>query len=164
LDKKDKNPYLNILIGSISIFLALVFAGLFIWKSLSVTPLTVLESIFFQFLILASSLVGSFFITKKFSEKTALDFLKPYARSSFRRIHSLYTGLLRLNIKVAKEKESTQDDSSFDKIQGIIIEQIYSSIDALEEWRDIIPEDVEEIELKAKAKKIDLRNGEIKNE
>jgi len=147
---KNKKSNGGLALGIILVIVAVSVAGFFIYKSQSAKPFTALESTFFQLFILATSLVGSFYVTKRFSEKSALKALKPYARSSFRRMLSLYSGLIRLNGSFAKEIHGTKDGVPLEKLKDILNEQIYTAIDALEEWRDIIPEDVEEIELRSK--------------
>lgn len=38
--------------------------------------------------------------------------------------------------------------SVLDKLESLVIEQIATANDALEDWRDIVPEDVEELRAK----------------
>ena len=81
------------------------------------------------------------------AREAAREIIKPHARSAFRRLLSLYQSLSR----VATTIESSQSDESPEypviiaKIEAIVVEQLNTADDALEDWRDIVPEDVKEL-------------------
>jgi hypothetical protein len=84
-----------------------------------------------------------------------MDLIKPHARSAFRRIFSLYHSLSRMAVSISKVKESefSKENDVLRTIQAIVIEQIATADDALEDWRDIIPEDVKEVEKRMSEKR-----------
>ena len=114
-------------------------------------PLTDLENVLLQIIFLAIGCSVSFFVGKKSVEKAAKEMIKPLARSAFRRLLSLYHSLSR----AATTIESTQISDSQEnyqvalaRLEEIVTEQLTTADDALEDWRDIVPEDVEELERK----------------
>lgn len=135
----------------ILIVCSLVLAGFFIYTA-SKREISSLENVFFQIFILATSLSGSYLLGKKISEASAFEAIKPYARSAFRRVLSLYYGLSRLAKDVGHEIRIKNNNSLLEKFQATIEEQLYTADDALEDWRDIVPEDVEEIQQRVKEK------------
>ena len=51
-----------------------------------------------------------------------------------------------------------ETDRGLEVIQAIVYEQLATQVDALEDWRDIVPEDVEEIESRFEAGRRELEN------
>ena len=128
------------------IIISLGVAGLFAYVATTRT-LTNLESIFLQSFSLLAGLGGSFIFGRQSAREAAREIIKPHARSAFRRLLSLYQSLSR----VATTIESSQSDESPEypviiaKIEAIVVEQLTTADDALEDWRDIVPEDVKEL-------------------
>ena len=68
----------------------------------------------------------------------------PHARSAFRRLVSLYRSISHVANIIADD--GPEDDGTKMKIvKELIIEQINTADDALEDWQDIVPESVEEL-------------------
>lgn len=111
--------------------------------------LTPLEGTMFQFFVLGLGIMGSFLFGKQSAKQAAMDLIKPHARSAFRRLITLYKSLSRLALAIdqAKRKEIsvTNNNLILEKLEAIVIEQIATANDALEDWRDIVPEEVKEI-------------------
>lgn len=124
------------------IILSITFSVIIIFISVN-RALTPLEGSLFQFVILGLSLAGSYYIGKLSSKKMAIEIIKPHARSSFRRLLSLYKSLSRVAILVQDADKTVE--TKLEKIDSIIIEQIATADDALEDWKDIIPDEVEDI-------------------
>jgi hypothetical protein len=110
--------------------------------------LTNIESVLLQSFSLIAGLVGSFIFGKQSAKDAAREIIKPHARSAFRRLLSLFESLSR----VGREIENCQTSAIIDiekitlaRLEAIVIEQLATADDALEDWRDIVPEDVEEI-------------------
>ena len=128
------------------IIISLGVAGLFAYVATTRT-LTNLESVFLQSFSLLAGLGGSFIFGRQSAREAAREIIKPHARSAFRRLLSLYQSLSR----VATTIESSQSDESPEypviiaKIEAIVVEQLTTADDALEDWRDIVPEDVKEL-------------------
>lgn len=132
-----------------SIIVAIVFSMI-----ASKRTLTQLESIMLQTFSLSAGLIGSFVFGKQSAEQAAKELIKPHARSAFRRLIFLYQSLSRLAKAIEKGKQKTISDNNegavLEKIEAIVVEQIATADDALEDWRDIVPEDVEELICKLK--------------
>lgn len=110
--------------------------------------LTSLESVLLQSFSLISGLVGSFIFGRQSAKDAAREIIKPHARSAFRRLLSLFESLSRVGREI--ENSQTSETANIEKItlarlEAIVIEQLATADDALEDWRDIVPEDVEEI-------------------
>lgn len=135
-----------------------ILAGLLIIMSLSISALvvyttttrtlTTVESILWQVFALTAGLAGSFIFGRQSAREAAREIIKPHARSAFRRLLSLYQSLRRAatTVELAQQSDSYEKhEVAFAKIEVIIVEQLAATDDALEEWRDIVPEDVEEL-------------------
>ena len=111
--------------------------------------LSPLEGIMLQFLLLTFSIIASFVVGRQSAKQAGKELIKPHARSAFRRVMSLYNSLWRLGdaIERGKQEENSEVHKKMvlEKLQAIVFEQIATADDALEDWRDIVPEDVEEI-------------------
>lgn len=147
---KEKRWYLRVDICGACLFI-LISVGLAITYIViaSKRTLTPLEGTMFQFFILGLGTMGSFLFGKQSAKQTAKDLIKPHARSAFRRLIFLYESLSRLAkaIEKGKEEENSVANNNLvlEKLEAIVIEQIATADDALEDWRDIVPEDVEEL-------------------
>lgn len=110
--------------------------------------LTPLEDSLMWLFGLATALIGSYLFARRYADK-------PHARSAFRRILRLYDSLSRLGKAISKAQKTNPNENNgiLQVLQAIVTEQIATADDALEDWRDIIPKDVEEIERKLKGKK-----------
>ena len=132
--------WLQILLLAVCILAAVAVVGLTIFRDL-----TTLEFGLFQLLILATGLLGSYIFGRNAARVGAMEVLKPHARAAFRRIMALYNSLYRLSNRI-EELSAENPDNRLDLIQALVNEQITTGQDAMEDWRDIVPEDVEEIE------------------
>ena len=84
-----------------------------------------------------------------FDREAAKEIIKPHARSAFRRLLSLYQSLSRVatTIESSQNFESpVENQVTLAKLETIVVEQLASADDAIEEWKDIVPEDVEELD------------------
>ena len=107
-----------------------------------------LESMLWQIFVFAGGLAGSFIFGRQSAREAAREMIKPHARSAFRRLLSLYQSLRRAAnaIESAQQADSDEDHKvAFAKLEIIVIEQLAATDDALEEWIDIVPEDVREL-------------------
>jgi hypothetical protein len=141
------------LIAIILLVAALVFVAIFVIVATN-RALTSLESVSLQLLIFLFGLSGSFILGRQSARKVARDIIKPHARSAFRRVLSLYNGLSRLATIISQRHSSNKDAMSDEvimaKCESILTEYINTADDALEDWRDIIPEDVDELHKRLK--------------
>jgi len=111
--------------------------------------LTDLENVLLQLMILIFSLIGSFLFGKRSAKQAAQEIIRPHARSAFRRVLSLYDSLSRVAFNIQDWRDRQFDEVVLiEKLNAIVIEQISSADHALDDWQDIIPEEVEEIRKK----------------
>ena len=130
------------------ILISLAVAGLFSHAATTRT-LTGLESVILQFFSLMAGLVGSFFFGRQSAREAAREIIKPHARSAFRRLLSLYQSLSRVAdvIESSQNSESPEGNQvTLAKLEAIVVEQLSSADDAIEDWRDVVPEDVKELD------------------
>lgn len=116
--------------------------------------LTGLENTLFQVLSLAIGLIGSYVLGMAGAKENATEMIKPHAKSAFRRLLSLYNSLSRLGNAIQESRSKITDDNpashALDKLQVMVIEQISTADDALEDWKDILPEELEKLRATAK--------------
>jgi hypothetical protein len=106
------------------------------------------------------SIVAAFIFGRIASRKSAQDALRSHAKSAFRRSLSIYWAFRRLDDKI-NEQATTLDTIAaqrngeldpmlvrlaMDTIQTQVQEQLGTSSDSLEDWRDIVPEEVKLVE------------------
>ena len=130
------------------ILISLAVAGLFSHAATTRT-LTGLESVILQFFSLMAGLVGSFFFGRQSAREAARELIKPHARSAFRRLLSLYQSLSRVatTIESSQNFESpVENQVTLAKLEAIVVEQLASADDAIEDWKDIVPEDVKDLD------------------
>lgn len=142
LARPDAIAALVLVLGAIGA--AVVFAVV-----ASQRPLSSLEAFLLQAFWVVAGLVGSFVFGRQSAREAAKEMVKPHARSAFRRLLSLYQSLGRLAHAIERGKPATQDnptESSLDVLEAIVVEQLATANDALEDWRDLIPEDIAELE------------------
>ena len=123
------------------VIVSLIVSGLFAYLA-TVRTLTSLENILFQVFALGTGLTGSFIFGRHSASDAAREMIKPHARSAFRRLISLYKGLSRVAITIEGNEE---DNVKLKIIEAIVVDQMFTADDALEDWRDVIPEAVAEI-------------------
>jgi hypothetical protein len=134
--------------------ISLIVSGLFIYIA-STRTLSNLEMVMLQSFALGAGLIGSFLFGKQSASEAATEIIKPHARSAFRRILSLYQSLSRVATAIDSSSKSQSPEErqvTIVKIEAIIAEQLVTADDALEDWRDIVPEDVKELEQRLAAK------------
>ena len=123
--------------------LCLGIAGVFVILSFFRTP-TAPETALFQVIILISGLLGSYIFGRNAGQAGARSESKRYARPAFRRVTALYNSLFRLSVRI-EELKGEKPDHRLDQVQALVDEHIQTGQDAMEDWRDISPDDVEEI-------------------
>ncbi len=144
---KNKQTIIAVVLIAASIAVAVIF----VITALKET-LTQLEIVFFQAITLFLGLLGSFVFGRQSAMQSARETIRPHARSAFRRLLSLFNSLSRLAtaIENARSSKPMKDQPVLDKLEAIVTEQIATADDALEDWRDIVPEEVDEIREKFK--------------
>ena len=113
--------------------------------------LSSLESVLLQIILLAIGSSISFFIGHRSAREAASEIIKPHARSAFRRLISLYNGLSRAATVIESSQSSKSDEDyqvALARLEEIVTEQLTTADDALDDWNDIVPEDVAELKQK----------------
>lgn len=138
---------LNLVLAGLLVLVAIGVSVLVVYTT-TTRILTAVESTIWQVFILTAGLVGSFIFGRQSAKEAAKEIIKPHARSAFRRLVSLYESLSRASTQIQSldNSESSEDYRfTFGILDAIITEQLNTADDALEDWRDIVPEDVEEL-------------------
>lgn len=106
---------------------------------------------------------GSFVLGRDASREAARAQVRQHAKSAFRRVLTLYGALGRLRAQAETEMAFLRDKQdaptssvrldiaqmSLDKLRLMSLEQIATGEDALEDWRDLAPDEVARIETQA---------------
>lgn len=132
-----------VLLALVSLFVLGAFG--YVATTRTFTPL---ESYSWQLFGIIVGFAGSAWFGRKSVQYRTKD-LMPHARSAFRRLLSLYESISRVayNIESAKNAKSREDYREIlSEIKGLVFMQLAAASDALEDWRDIVPEDVAELE------------------
>ena len=139
---------------SIALIIASIVIAIIFVEVASERTLTQLEVVFFQAFSLFLGLLGSYMFGRQSAIDAAREIIKPHARSAFRRVLSLFNSLSRLASIIENARptysKSMRDNLVLDKLEAIVTEQIATADDALEDWKDIIPDDVEVIRKKVR--------------
>ena len=141
---EDKMKTVETLMPMIFVIFAALLMVIFGYRATE-RPLTELEAYGFQAVSLFLGLYGSYIFGRRVNKEDIEEFVKPQARSAFRRLVSLYRSISR----VAQTVDGDDDDASKVAIvRAIVSEQIGAADDALEDWRDLVPDAVEELRSK----------------
>jgi hypothetical protein len=138
---------INFVAATLLLLLCLGISVFFVWEA-SDRTITSVEGILFQVFALATGLIGSFIFGRQSARTAAREMIKPHARSAFRRLTSLYVGLSDIArvIEAARNLRSNDDQRlALAKLEGLVLGLVATADDALEDWRDIVPEDVEDL-------------------
>lgn len=127
--------------------MSIVIAAYFVHVS-ATRDLNHLESSLFQVFALFVGLFGSFIFGRQAASAAARELIRPHARSAIRRIRSLSSGLGRLAVAIERCESPEEYRVTLATLEAIVTEQLGTADDALEDWADIVPEDVSELRKK----------------
>ncbi len=146
LNSKKKSNWTIIIVATALAIITLFVAAFAIDKSED-RGLTELERTFLWVFGLATAIISSYLFTTLSNQKSALKSIIIPLRAEFRTLFSLYKSLSRIGVKLSERLQTkpSENDDLLWKLQGMIEERILTLDDALKNWRDIIPEDVEEL-------------------
>jgi hypothetical protein len=134
--------------GLALIALAVFSSVLFINKA-SERKLSDLENIQFQIITMSIGLVGSYLLGGVTAREAAEDIVRPHAKSAFRRVMALYASLARLHNTMDKVKPTLvatpQAIAVIERFQDLVIEQINTSGNTIEDWGDLVPDEVAKV-------------------
>lgn len=126
---------------------AIAMASYFVFVATTRSP-TPLEGILLQFLALLAGLAGSFMVGRQAADKAAREIIRPHARSSYRRIRALFQGLSRVSgtIESAKQNKTVGEyQVTLASIEASVAEQLVAADDAMKDWQDMAPDDLEDL-------------------
>lgn len=130
--------------GQLLVALAIVVSAIFIVVA-AFRDLSALENTLLQVFSLGVGLVGSYILGQESARDAGREMMKPHARSAFRRLLSLTQSLSRLvqTMETVRppDAQNPQAAAIVDRLEGIVIEQIATAADALEDWRDVLPDE-----------------------
>jgi hypothetical protein len=153
----SKVPGFLLVLGSIATILVPV------WVSFE-RPLSSVEMTLVQGAGLALGLWGSHLFGKLSAKESARELVEVHARSAFRRLIALYSALGRMAQTVARAQSrpgrKQVDSGHLEVLQEQIVQQIDLASDAMEDWRDIVPEEVAVVEEQMHRR---LGNGEVED-
>lgn len=82
-----------------------------------------------------------------------MDIVRPHAKSAFRRVVSLYESLRRLLYTMEKLKTSLDGNhqaiEAIERFQDLVTEQLSTSGDTIEDWSDLVPDEVAKLKERA---------------
>jgi hypothetical protein len=123
---------------------------------------TNLENGLFEFVLFLAGVAFSFYSGRRSIQAAASEVLRPHGKKSVRRLLHLAAGLQKLYVVIDRERTAASEvaenhqgsltlvavNHHFDVIQGHIEGELRTVGDALDDWRDVVPEDVESVEQK----------------
>jgi hypothetical protein len=153
--------------------LSIAVGALTVYVGTRKTPNT-LATYLLQAVTLVFSTVGAYIFAKASVEDAARAMVTPHARSAFRRVRNIYEALGRLLDLINRQsvtfnsmrRPGTPDTLDYESarltmlmLERIITEQISTVDDALEDWRDLVPDEVRQIEDEARQRRHDRDGG-----
>lgn len=128
-----------------------------------VRDLTALELTLFQVISLSLGLTGSYVFGRYSAHEAAREVIRPHARSAFRRVLSHYGALQRYAVALEERSDVLTRisknhggsvpiehvEAALALLSAQVIEQIGTAGDAMEDWKDLVPDEVEKIERQA---------------
>jgi uncharacterized protein HemX len=142
-------PGIWVILGGVVLAILTVFVGVH-------TPPNALATGLLQAFTLIVTLVGAYIFAQPAAEKAAKaaetaaqDKIRVHARSAFRRQLGLYKGLGRLIDEIDLQANQEDDEKVQLKLKilrAMIVEQVGMSGDALSDWRDLVPDEVAQLE------------------
>ena len=131
--------------------ISLVILGSTIVSVLLASILNLSSDVLLQFIFLAIGCGVSYWVGQKSVKRAAEEIVKPHAKSAFRRLLSLYDNLSRSATVIQSGQVSDSQENyqvTLARLEEIVAAQLITADDALEDWNDIVPEEVEELKQK----------------
>jgi uncharacterized integral membrane protein len=144
------------LLATVPGFLLIVFACavsvIYIRKASGPIRLTELENVLFQVISLGIGILGSFLLGGATAKENAINIVRPHAKSAFRRVLSLYASLFRLRgtmESIIRDLDGNPEAmAALVRLKDVVTEQIETSAHTLEDWEDLVPDEVTELKEK----------------
>ena len=135
------------------IIISLGVLGAF-WQVANARSYTNLESYFLQISVALVGAGASFYSGRLSVREAGREIIMPHARSAFRRLVSLYRSISEVGRIIERSRNSESLDNYkviLAELKGIVFWQLVTADDALEDWKDIVPEEVQELDRKLSA-------------
>ena len=147
------------LLAKVPGFLLIVFACavsvIYIHKASGPDRLTELENTLFQVISLGIGILGSFLLGGATAKENAINIVRPHAKSAFRRVLSLYGSLYRLRDtmeRIMRDLDGNPEAmTALERLKDLVTEQIETSAHTLEDWDDLVPDELANIKEKLAA-------------
>jgi hypothetical protein len=142
-----ETSHMKINASAILILISIIGSAVFTTVGAS-RNLSTLENTLLQVFAIAVGIGASIVFGRESARDAAREIVKPHAKSAFRRLVSLYKSLSRVAVAIEQARPQVSDAASsgvLDKLSAIVAEQLATADDALEDWNDIVPEDVKEL-------------------
>ena len=126
------------------VLVSLLVTGYFVYMATNRT-LTQLEGTLLQIFALLAGIAGSFWFGRQSATRAAMEVVRPHARSAFRRVTSLYSGLARAAAIIEESRDFDSVEKyhvAFARLEELVSSQLATVDDALEDWRDLVPTEV----------------------
>ena len=112
------------------------------------STLNLSSDVLLQFIFLAIGCGVSYWVGRTSVRKAAEEIVKPHAKSAFRRLGSLYDNLSRAATVIQSGQVSDSHENyqvTLARLEEIVATQLITADHALEDWNDIVPDEVEEL-------------------
>jgi hypothetical protein len=147
------------LLAKVPGFLLIVFACavsvIYLQKASGPIKLTELENTLFQVISLGIGILGSFLLGGATAKENAINIVRPHAKSAFRRVLSLYSSLFRLRgtmERIMRDLDGNPEAmTALERLKDLVTEQIETSADTLEDWEDLVPDELAKLKEKLAA-------------
>lgn len=106
-------------------------------------PLSTLETALWQLISLTAGLFGSYLLGRRAAREAAMEMVRLHARPAVRRLLAIRDSLLRLSAKV-EEFQREEQDPRLAIILAIVEERVGIAESAVDDWRDVASDDVDE--------------------
>ena len=132
----------------IFIVLAFMFVGSTYLALQYFRELSRVETTLFHIMTWGIGLCASYVFAMIATRSSARQEYALHARASFRRVLGLYNSLFKLSerIESLRAQEVAGPTPAFDLLQALVNEQITTVQASIEDWRDIVPDQVEQVE------------------
>ena len=146
--RKPKWPRWGLVLAIVSVLLSVAFAGIMVYIA-SQQPLSPLETILFQIIVLIIGLGGGLFGSYKFGKTAASEsaraVIRPHARSALRSVIVLNNDLIAMHEPIDQLARSTSDQSVA-MLHHLVASCSRVAAASINNWRDVIPEDFQDFE------------------
>lgn len=143
-------------VGTIVVF-ALLF---FLVVALTSTKNSTRENNLYQFIFLAVGVAASFLTGRQSARAAAADVVRPTAKAAVRRLASLAAGMQGFGVALNAQREYMEEEAAENSgvlplnlviqaqtmLEMQIAAQIRTATDAMEDWREFVPDEVAAIE------------------